>query len=93
MALQKVSWREFVNKGVLVIVFGCILLAGVMMCNSNKIHPPKPELEMESVNKYRIVTDNAQCWVVEYNEKGVKESIFHGNNLGECKMYLRNLNL
>ena len=67
------------------------LFVGAVTCNSNTEFDKKQvPILSPSADRFRIITDTGECWVVTSNEIGVTEVIFHGDSVGECKMYLKN---
>ena len=91
MALQKIKITKIFDKGTIFILALCLAFGGVLMCNSNTEYPPVPAPVAPDIDKYRIVQDNGECWVVTSNEKGVTGSLMRGDNLDECVKYLNNL--
>jgi hypothetical protein len=90
---KKKNWfQEWIGFGVLILILSIMSCTGFFWANSNTKYPPVIAAPRSAIDQYRIVTNNGECWVVKFNEKGVTESIYNGENLEACQSHLRVLN-
>lgn len=89
---RKTFWAEW--AGTLGFLAMTIFLVGTLFWNSNHTYPPRVAEPIAEMDRYSIVTDNGECWVVTRDDKGrVTECLFYGTNRGECERYIGNMEL
>lgn len=81
-------------KDIAIVTLTVLLFMGVLLWNANRTVSTQTVIPLSTPMVHYIVTDNGMCWVVEdYRhdlEKGTYESLFHSQDISECKQYLDN---